>query len=322
MDLATRGLQVVRNELPDPPYPEDTEANGYKPEFNISRIKQSRTWLLAAPEVRPWLLMLWAEAWSSTPVGSYEDDLEYIAARIGCSVEWLEVHRKILLRGWERHSDGRLYHPYVVNQVSKMLKNRRNNAARQARWRNSASQGNNASVTRYERVSNAAEQEQEQEQEYKTPPICPPYEGGNQLPLEKPEPKPEKTQPNTSGKKNSYGVNLDKTPPGISQDAAKEFVQHRKLLKKPLTQNAFDRAMSAALRAASQLNISPDEAIHVTVDAGWQGINPDWIKNRLSGGQHETRQRDDRSRAKRFADKLDEIARRDIEAKGFTDALD
>jgi len=70
-------------------------------------------------------------------------------------------------------------------------------------------------------------------------------------------------------------------PPGISQEAADEFIQHRKNLKKPLTQNAFNRAMLQALKASAEIGITPDEAIHETIDAGWQGVKAEWLKNRL-----------------------------------------
>jgi hypothetical protein len=47
-----------------------------------------------------------------------------IALRLGCSLEFLQVHRRFILRGWVRHADGRLYHPVVTEEVLKMIKSR------------------------------------------------------------------------------------------------------------------------------------------------------------------------------------------------------
>jgi len=84
-------------------------------------------------------------------------------------------------------------------------------------------------------------------------------------------------------KKEKTSIWLESLPGTISKSAALEFIQHRKNKKAPLTQNAFDRAMSAAIKAANQLGITPDEAIHETIDAGWQGIKADWLAKRVKG---------------------------------------
>ena len=121
----TQRFSVVSNEIPDPPYPADTKANGWKPEQDIQRIKQSRTWVLCPPSFRPWLLMVWMESWDSVPVGTYPaDDDEMIAARIGMDQHEFEVRRKMLMRGWYRCSDGNLYHPYLSEMIGKMLSKR------------------------------------------------------------------------------------------------------------------------------------------------------------------------------------------------------
>lgn len=162
-------LSTVPKELPDPPYPASTKANGFRVEFDIRRIKQSKTWLLARPEVRNALLRLWVEVWESVPCGSLDDDDELIAARLEVSDEWLRGHRQQLMRGWYKCSDGRLYHPYISDLVLAMLGRRELGAQRQAKFRaangskksNALLTRNNASVT----TRNDAEQEQEQEQE-------------------------------------------------------------------------------------------------------------------------------------------------------------
>ena len=91
-------------------------------------------------------------------------------------------------------------------------------------------------------------------------------------------------------KKEKTGVSLDDLPAGISEDAAKEFILHRSNMKKPLTQNAFNRAMREALKASNLIGITPEQAIHETIDAGWQGIKADWLQNRLKGKMNGTNQ--------------------------------
>lgn len=67
---------------------------------------------------------------------------------------------------------------------------------------------------------------------------------------------------------------------GVSDEAAQEFIDWRKSIKKPLTQRAFERAMAAAVRC-SELGISPDKAIEIVIDKGWQGVTFEYIKAEL-----------------------------------------
>lgn len=114
-------LSSVPSTFPDPPYPADTRANGWRFELDFERIKRSDTWVLADPEWRPWLLMIWVTAWDQIPSGSLPADHSLIAARIGIDIRTFAAHADILLRGFVRHSDGRLYHPVVVEHVTRML---------------------------------------------------------------------------------------------------------------------------------------------------------------------------------------------------------
>jgi hypothetical protein len=67
---------------------------------------------------------------------------------------------------------------------------------------------------------------------------------------------------------------------GVSDEAAKEFVDWRRSIKKPLTQRAFERAMAVAVKC-SELGISPDKAIEIVIDKGWQGVTFEYIKAEL-----------------------------------------
>ena len=65
----------------------------------------------------------------------------------------------------------------------------------------------------------------------------------------------------------------------ISELLINDFIDHRKTLKKPLTDRALELNLNNALKCQSQGVCSPDEAINHTIAAGWQQINPNWIAN-------------------------------------------
>lgn len=114
------------------PYPGDTRAKGWRFELDHERIKQSDTWAVASPDARPWLLMLWMTAWEQTPCGSLPDSDELIAARIGMSSKVFTKHRSVLMRGWWKAVDGRLYHQTLTERVCDMLVKRAKDAKRAA----------------------------------------------------------------------------------------------------------------------------------------------------------------------------------------------
>lgn len=64
----------------------------------------------------------------------------------------------------------------------------------------------------------------------------------------------------------------------VSEDVAKEYIDFRILKKKELTQRAFKRAMTAAMQC-EQHGIPADEAIELTIDAGWQGVVVEYVVN-------------------------------------------
>jgi hypothetical protein len=51
-------LRAINSAALEPPYPADTRAAGWRFDLDTTRIRQSDTWTLARPEIRPWLLML------------------------------------------------------------------------------------------------------------------------------------------------------------------------------------------------------------------------------------------------------------------------
>jgi hypothetical protein len=122
-------------ELDAPPYPADTRAKGWRFELDLERVMQSDTWALATPDVRPWLLMLWAVAWQQVPCGSMPSDDALIAARLGMKVPAFKKAREVLMRGWKPASDGRLYHETITERVVDMLGRKEGERKRKAEYR-------------------------------------------------------------------------------------------------------------------------------------------------------------------------------------------
>lgn len=75
----------------------------------------------------------------------------------------------------------------------------------------------------------------------------------------------------------------------IEPEAALEYIQHRINKKKPLTQRAFNQAMTKAL-SAHEVGMTPTELIDWTVEKGWDGINLAYTKNALASEMQATMQ--------------------------------
>lgn len=145
-------LEVVSNELPAPPYPPEIRARGWRFELDMERVEQSKTWMRAPAELRPWLLMLWVKAWQRWPVGALDTDDIDNAALIGMPLTMFQTHREVLMRGWVRHSDGRLYHHVITERVIEMVGQRTKDKVRVAKWRSKQKQDVEEKVTRYSNV--------------------------------------------------------------------------------------------------------------------------------------------------------------------------
>lgn len=63
----------------------------------------------------------------------------------------------------------------------------------------------------------------------------------------------------------------------VSEEMAKEYIDYRIKKKKPLTQGAFSRAVNQAAKC----QCTPDEAIELTIDKGWDGVTPEYIHAEL-----------------------------------------
>ncbi len=124
------------------PYPADTRAKGWRLELDYERIDQSDTWGLAGAMAfdgleiaRPLLLAMWYAAWKQTPCGSLPADEKLIAAAVGIRAAVFAEYRDVLMRGWWRAEDGRLYHDTLAARVLEMIESRSKNAERVARFK-------------------------------------------------------------------------------------------------------------------------------------------------------------------------------------------
>lgn len=144
-------LEAVPARPPDPaPYPADTRAGNYAMRLDMARVEQSATYILASkpecpPELRPWLLFLWAKSWQQIPMATLPDSDELVAALIGMPMPYFALHKKTLMRGWKRHADGRLYHDYLTGLVLATLRER----ARFKRHRDSESEATTNTIPKF-----------------------------------------------------------------------------------------------------------------------------------------------------------------------------
>ena len=98
----------------------------------------------------------------------------------------------------------------------------------------------------------------------------------------------------------------------LNQNALRAYQQHRKTIRAKKLKPKSEKAMIAWLIEQGDHNIQ-QAVVDQTIRNGWTGLFA------LKGENNEI---DQRSRTKRVADKLDEIARRDIAENGFVENLD
>lgn len=183
--------------LPEPPIPADVDLRGF-PGFilDVDRLLASELVALGTPEECWAAMMLWCRAWKQTPHGSLPNDDRVLAAFSGAGGKWKKI-KPMALRGFQLHSDGRLYHRVIVEQVLAAWRKRdkyRNDQERLKNWREkkrgNASQppdetdGETDSETRFNGVSggvssDVSEREgRRREKEKKNPPTPQGASGG------------------------------------------------------------------------------------------------------------------------------------------------
>lgn len=112
-------------DAPPPPVPADTDLRhmpGYM--IDVQSLLGSDLAALGDPAANWFAVLTWCASFHQIPAGSLPDDDTVLAylVRLGRDVRtWKRMREKGAMRGWVKHSDGRLYHPVVTETVLKLL---------------------------------------------------------------------------------------------------------------------------------------------------------------------------------------------------------
>ncbi|MCX5516215.1 DUF1376 domain-containing protein [Kaistia algarum] len=139
--------------LPAPLTPSDCDLRGmpYMP-VDIVRLFDSDLYALATGDEFKAAFSLWGRSFLQVPAASIPDDDRILAHLSGAGTRWKKV-RDMVLRGWIKCSDGRLYHPVVAEKAldawdarsSQRARTEAARAARAAQRQTGAAQRNNVS---------------------------------------------------------------------------------------------------------------------------------------------------------------------------------
>ncbi|HWH83221.1 MAG TPA: hypothetical protein VNU71_13400 [Burkholderiaceae bacterium] len=258
-----RKLDIVSNAPPDPPYPADLRAKGFTFAIDWELVKQGRTWILCPPEMRPWLMMLWAWSWTNSPAGSYENDDELIAASIGMDYRLFMAHRDQLMRGWVLHSDDRLYHEHITTLVLDMGGRREKDRTRVAAWRAARKAETPAPVL--PEFTDVARNTGVRPREYDT------GTGSGTGTEEEKEKAPRKRGAGSA----APTVGVDQlVNDGVDRQHAIDWLTARKAKRLPLTPTAWVDTKVEASKAKMTIG----EAIHTAAINSWGGFRASWLE--------------------------------------------
>jgi hypothetical protein len=114
--------EAKMTELPEPLTPPDCDLRHYDwMPLTITVLKGSRAWLRCKrnPALAFYFINLWTAAWHQVPAASLEDDDEYLCDLAQCDEETWSKLKNIIMSGFVKCSDGRLYHQYVAREANK-----------------------------------------------------------------------------------------------------------------------------------------------------------------------------------------------------------
>ena len=102
---------------PEPLAPVDCDLRGYQfMPMDTIRLLDSDLFALSTGDEFKAALALWCKSWSQVPAGSLPKDDRVLAHLSGTGNGWRKV-KELALRNWIECSDGRLYHPVVVEKA-------------------------------------------------------------------------------------------------------------------------------------------------------------------------------------------------------------
>jgi hypothetical protein len=122
LEILTLQEPVIEVAPPIPPDADLRHMPGYM--IDVQSLLGSDLAALGDPAANWYALLTWCAAFHQVPAGSLPDDdptLAYLV-RLGRDVRtWRRMRAKGAMRGWVKHSDGRLYHPVVTKTVLSLL---------------------------------------------------------------------------------------------------------------------------------------------------------------------------------------------------------
>lgn len=260
------------------PYPADTKPKGWRFELDHERIRQSDTWVLAKPEQRPWLLMLWMVAWEQTPCGSLPADDELIAARIGMSLPEFNANKRILLRGWTQADDGRLYHPVLTERVLEMIHARDRDRNRKANYRNGAKGEKSTDV---QPVSHGTDDGQTEESTRRDGTRTSTSNSSSSLRSEEPRGDATAPPPELATKKARKPVSdaTPQKPDDVDEQTWTDWLRLRRAKKAPVTETV----LKEATKQADLANLPLGRFLAIWCNRGTQGLEASWLKPQERG---------------------------------------
>ena len=153
------------NHLPPPPISCEVDLSDFpRMPLDVVKMKESAFIVKATAEEFRAAVILWAVSWHQVPAGSLpssDTELAYLAGYGRSTKEWLKV-KHMALSKWVMCSDGRLYHPLIVEnaldawekkkkQIDKSVK------GAMARWHNKKNElGNASGITTGNALTNAS----------------------------------------------------------------------------------------------------------------------------------------------------------------------
>lgn len=264
-------------DLPEPPYPASVRAKGWRFELDYEQIEQSGTWNAATalaleglPLARPFLLAVWYAAWKQVPCGSLPADDMDLAGAIGLPRTVFAEYRDVLLRGWTKASDGRLYHPTLTARVVEMMDRRRSDADRKARNRSKSAQLPSESTLK-PGESHASQADVTRDSDG-SPAAVHRESTTDHLP-------PNTSSPSSKRKARERAPAVPTVAPdvliaaGFDGDTAAEFIAHKDRAKAPLT----ERAWKDHCREADRAGWSPMQAAEKVMAKGWKGFEAKYV---------------------------------------------
>ncbi|RKR46285.1 DUF1376 domain-containing protein [Paraburkholderia sp. BL17N1] len=125
-------------ELPSPLTPIDCNLQDFAfMPVDVKRMLSSETWILGTGDERAAAITLWLESWHQVPAASLPDN-DRMLEHLSKAKAWKRV-KEHALRGWEKCTDGRLYHRVVAEKVleawiEKLLNSLSGSAGNAKRW--------------------------------------------------------------------------------------------------------------------------------------------------------------------------------------------